>query len=157
MDLFLKIDGIQGESSDSKHKDEIQLESFRWGESRPSVPSGGASRRVQIEDFQFAMETNKASPQLLLACASGQHVKSAVLTAQRTGTSGKDEPPFLKYTFTDVLVSSFRMEGTPEPVVDHVSFNFGRIAVEYHPRNPDGSLGPPIMTSWDVKGNRPGA
>jgi type VI protein secretion system component Hcp len=28
IDLFLKIDGIKGESTDSKHKDEVELLSF---------------------------------------------------------------------------------------------------------------------------------
>ena len=31
------------------------------------------------------MHVNKASPQLLLACATGKHIKEAVLTARRGG------------------------------------------------------------------------
>jgi len=30
-DYFLKLDGIPGESTDAKHKDEIELVSFSWG------------------------------------------------------------------------------------------------------------------------------
>jgi type VI protein secretion system component Hcp len=37
VDLFLKIDGIQGESTDASHADEIDIFSYTWGESQPAV------------------------------------------------------------------------------------------------------------------------
>ena len=40
VDYFLKLDGIQGESVDDKHKDEIQIMSFSWGGSQTSSVSG---------------------------------------------------------------------------------------------------------------------
>ena len=33
VDMFLKLDGIQGESTADGHKDEIDLFSYIWGES----------------------------------------------------------------------------------------------------------------------------
>ena len=44
VDYFLKLDGIQGESADEKHKDEIQLMSFSWGGSPDLL--GCRDRRV---------------------------------------------------------------------------------------------------------------
>ena len=41
----------------------------------------------------------------MLACASGEHIKKAVLTCRK---AGKDQQEFLKFTFTDVLVSSYQ-------------------------------------------------
>jgi type VI secretion system secreted protein Hcp len=107
-----------------------------------------------MEDFEFTMLTNKASPRLLLAVASGEHIKYAVLTARRTG---KDQQQFLTYKFSDLLVSSYRTEASvgEEPPVDQVSFNFGQIQAEYRPQQPDGTLGAAIQVGWDVKGNRP--
>ena len=32
VDYFLKIEGVESESTDAKHKGEIELESFSWGE-----------------------------------------------------------------------------------------------------------------------------
>ena len=34
VDYFLKIDGIDGESNDSKHKGSIDVESWSWGETQ---------------------------------------------------------------------------------------------------------------------------
>ena len=31
-DFFLKIDGIDGESKDSKHQGSLELDSWSWGE-----------------------------------------------------------------------------------------------------------------------------
>jgi type VI secretion system secreted protein Hcp len=155
-DYFLKIDGIEGESQDAKHKGEIQLQSFSWAEAQSPRPTGGGggAGRVTIGDFEFTMLTNKASPPLLLAVASGQHIKSAVLTARR---AGKDQQQFLTYKFSDLLVSSYRTEASVQDglPVDQVSFNFGQIQVEYRPQQPDGTLGPAIQVGWDVKGNHP--
>ena len=82
-DYFLKIDGIAGESVDSKHKDEIDVLSWSWGESNPAPASpggGGGAGKVQMNDLHVSANLTKAGPQLLLACASGKHLKSAVPT-----------------------------------------------------------------------------
>lgn len=34
LDMFIKIDGIKGESTDDKHKDEIDVLSWSWGMSQ---------------------------------------------------------------------------------------------------------------------------
>lgn len=155
VDYFLKIDGIAGESPDAKHKGEIELESFSWGETQQLSPagSGGAAGKVHVQDFHVEMKFNKASPLLLLAAASGQHLKSAVLTARRAGKAGLE---FLVYKLSDLLVSSYETAGsTDEPApIDQISFNFGRIEVEYRPQNANGTAGTKVSAGWDVKLHR---
>jgi type VI secretion system secreted protein Hcp len=158
VDYFLKIDGIQGESLDSKHKGEIQLESFSWGEINPGTAhsgGGGGAGKVQMQDLHFVMQINKASPKLMLACASGKHIKQAVLTARK---AGKAQQEFLVFKFTDLLVSSYQTGGSQHAEVlpmDQVSFNFARIELEYRPQKADGSLDAPIKAGWDLKTNKP--
>jgi type VI secretion system secreted protein Hcp len=41
VDFFLKIDGIDGESKDSKHKGEIDIESFSWGATQTGTSHAG--------------------------------------------------------------------------------------------------------------------
>ena len=43
VDYFLKFDGIKGESADVKHKDEIDVESWSWGETHPVPPERAAA------------------------------------------------------------------------------------------------------------------
>src|SRR5215510_2894830 len=112
VDYFLKLDGIEGESHDSKHKGEIDLESWSWGESQTGTHSaggGGGAGKVAMQDFHFVMKVNKASPKVMLACATGEHLKKATLTCRKAG--GKQDA-FLVVTMTDVLVSSFQTGGS---------------------------------------------
>ncbi len=50
-DIFLKIDGIDGESMDDKHKNEIEVLSWRWNihqESTMHAGSGLGSGKVSV-------------------------------------------------------------------------------------------------------------
>ncbi len=133
VDYFLKIDGIDGEAQDSKHKNEIQLESWSWGEQNAGSASSGeglGAGKVQMGDFHFVMRSNKATPKLFLACANGEHIKKAVLTCRK---AGKDQQEYLKWTFTDLLVSSYQTGGSASSDVvplDQISINFTEAQVE---------------------------
>jgi type VI secretion system secreted protein Hcp len=155
VDLFLKIDGVPGESPDAKHKGEIQLESFGWGETHPGggpVGSGGGAGKVQVQDLVVTMQVSKASPTLMLACASGKHHKEAVLTVRK---AGKSQQEFLVFKFKDVLVTSYQTGSAQSDVVaDQASIGFSTIQMEYRPQNPDGSLDTPVKAGWDVKNNK---
>jgi type VI secretion system secreted protein Hcp len=157
IDYFLRIDGISGESLDAKHKGELEVESWSWGEAVPVPPGGGGSGsgagKVQMQDFNFTANVSTASPNLMLACASGKHFKSALLTAR---TAGKSQQEFLTFSLSDVLVSAYQIGGAGGEVVpgDSVSLNFAKIQVEYKAQNPDGSLGASIKAGWDVKQNK---
>jgi type VI secretion system secreted protein Hcp len=155
VDYFLKIDGISGESVDAKHKDEIQLEAFSWGETNPAPAGGGGggAGKVHVQDYNFTMRFNKASPQLMLACAKGQHLKLATFTARR---SNKAQQDFLVIKFTDVLVTSYQTGGSGDVIpMDQISLAFSRIEMEYRQQKSDGSLDAPIKAGWDVKQNKP--
>jgi len=151
-DVFLKIDGIPGESTDVQHKNEIEIEAFSWGETNNAAPGRGAGK-VNMQVFHFAMGVNKASPMLFLAVANGKHFKNAILSIRRAG----GEPPqdFMKWTLTDIVVTSYQTAGNGGELTDQFSLSFGKIEVEYIPQNPDGSLGVPVKAGWDLKANKP--
>jgi type VI secretion system secreted protein Hcp len=157
VDYFLKIDGIDGEAADAKHKGEIDLDSWSWGESQGGTMSfggGGGAGKVQMQDFHFTMKVNKATPKLILACASGEHIKKAVLTCRK---AGKEQQEFLKYSFTDVLISSYQTGGASNGGLiptDQIAFNYGKMEVEYKEQKADGTLGGPIKSGWDLKANK---
>ncbi|HWD91498.1 MAG TPA: type VI secretion system tube protein Hcp [Verrucomicrobiae bacterium] len=159
VDYYLKLDGIPGESTDSKHKGEIDLESWSWGQTNAgthSAGSGGGAGKVSMHDFNFTMKINKASPKLFLACATGQHIKEALLTCRR---AGKDQQEYLKIKFSELLVSNFQTGGSGgEGVVptDQISLNFGKIEISYAPQKGDGTLDSPVVHNYSVKENKGG-
>jgi type VI secretion system secreted protein Hcp len=153
VDYFLKIDGIQGESQDSKHKNEIEIQSFSWGAVQSGTASHGGGMgagKVQMQDFHFVMRVNKSSPKLMLACATGEHIKNAVLVCRK---AGKEQQEYLKVTFTDLLVSSYQTGGSGGDVIpmDQISLNFSKVEIEYKEQKPDGSLGGAIKAFYDMK------
>ena len=149
---FLKLDGIPGESTDAKHKDEIELVSFAWGVTDAAGPIGGAggAGRAKFQDFHFTMLVNKASPLLFLATASGKHVKEGNLAVRR---ADKTKLEYLKIKFTDVLVTSFEEVGGTEQPQEAISFAFGTIAIEFTPQSAKGAPGTVLKVGWDLSRN----
>src|SRR5258708_8159410 len=127
VDYFLKLDGIEGESKDSKHQNEIEIGSFSFGATQSgsfSAMGGGGSGKVSMQDFHFTIPTQKASPKLLLNCATGNHIPKGILTCRK---AGKEQQEFLKYTFSDLLLSSFHTAGSTHTPPSHASPNFSKL------------------------------
>ena len=149
-DYFLRIDGIAGESQDPRHQGEIEVESFSWSET--FLASAAGAGKVHVQDLHITKQIDKASPLLMLAAASGRHLTSAVLTAQRPG---KEPLDYLTISLGGVMVSSYQTgapAGQPVPT-DQVSFSFRQIEIVYRPQLPDGSPASPVMAGWDVAAN----
>jgi type VI secretion system secreted protein Hcp len=154
-DAFLKIDGIEGESPDSKHSKEIQLLSFSFGADQPasSNTGGGAGTgKVNMHDLSVLKSVDKSSPKLLVACATGQHIKSAVLTARK---AGGDQHDYMIVTLSDVIVSSVQTSGQANGSdglpTEQMSLNFSKINFEYKEQGADGSLKGTVEGGFDVK------
>ena len=155
-DYFLKLDGIEGESTNAKHAGWLDVDSWSWGENQPVQPatgSGASVGKVHFQDFRFTTRVSKASPKLFLACASGQHLKQAQLVGVK---AGKTKQEFLTWTFSDVLVTAYETggaEGSDAPF-DSVSMNFSKATVAYKAQKADGSLDNAVTAGWDAKTNK---
>jgi type VI secretion system secreted protein Hcp len=157
VDYFLKVDGIEGEAQDAKHKNEINVESWSWGETNAgdaAARGGMGAGKVSMQDFHFVMKVNKSTPKLMEACASGQHIKTAELTCRK---AGKDQQEYLKIKLSDLIVSNFHTGGSAGDSVipvDQISLNFSKIEYEYKEQKPDGTLGGAVKAGWDLKQNK---
>jgi type VI secretion system secreted protein Hcp len=159
VDYFLKLEGIEGESTDHKHKNEIALQSWSWGETQQaahdhSASGGSGAGKVSMQDFHFTALFSKASAALLMHCASGTHIKKADLVCRK---AGKDQQEFLKYTLSEIIVTSYQTGGSAHGdtiPVDQVSLNFAKVELEYKGQKADGSLAAPVKAGWDLKANK---
>ncbi len=154
---FLNMDGIPGESTSASHKDEIELLSFSWGVSQAASASGagGAAGKVEFATMHALARSSKASPMLFLACASGKHIKEAVLTVGRQKKKGKTQD-ILSIKLADVLISDYSVGGEKDTYpADHFDLSFSKIEMEYTQINADGSLEAPVKAGWDIKANKP--
>lgn len=158
VDYFLKLDGIKGESTDAKHKDEIEVESFSWGLTQTGTfgaGGGGGAGKVQFQDFHFNGGISKASPQLFLKCATGAHIKSALFLGVREGIKGEGSE-FLKVELTDVLISSYQTggsAGSDSLPTEQVSLNFAKIEYSVASQKATGAV-EWTTAGWDLKANK---
>lgn len=157
-DYFLKIDGIDGESNDAKHKGEIELDSFSFGATQIGAHaggSGGGAGKVSMTDFSFTMKANKSSPKLFLTCANGAHIKKATLTVRK---AGKEQQEYYIVVMEDLLVSSYSSGGhssSDSIPMESVSLNFAKINFNYSPQKADGTLDSAVKGGWNLKENKP--
>ncbi len=154
-DYFMKIEGIPGESKDATHEGEIDILSWAFGGAQAGSfggAGGGGSGKVNFQDLSFTKKLDKATPKLLLKMADGSHIPEAVLVCRKAGTEPLE---YLKFTFNDLLVSSYSTGGSGGDVFPHEnwSINFSKYKIEYVEQKQDGSGESPVDTSWNIKTN----
>jgi type VI secretion system secreted protein Hcp len=178
-DAFLKIDGIKGESQDSKHKGEIDIMSFSWGATQAGTygtGGGGGAGKVSVQDFLIVKKVDCSTPLLFLNCANGAHIKEANFVVRKAGGTQLE---YLKYKFSDVLISGVKPHGEAAHVVsprdvatgqasgrryetggdeiplEEVTLNFAKVEISYQPQSSTGAAqGGPVLAGWDVKANQ---
>lgn len=156
-DIFAKIGDIKGESTDSKHKDEVEVLSYSWGVTNPAhigTGGGGGVGRATFQDLSIVHKIDKASPQLLQACATGEHLKEATITFRK---AGKGQQEFLIIKMNDVIITGV-VQSAPssEAGSETVSLEFAKVDWEFKPLKADGTLDAGIHFKFDIKANKTG-
>jgi len=156
VDMFFKIADIKGESTDDKHKEEIDVLSWSWGMTQSGSMhhgGGGGSGKVNVQDLSFTKYIDKASPNLMKFCCSGKHFKDALLTVRKAG----DKPlEYMIVKLEDVLISSVSTGGSggQDKLTENVTLNFSKVKVAYQPQKKDGSKdGGPVEMGWNIEAN----
>jgi type VI secretion system secreted protein Hcp len=156
-DIFAKIGDIKGDSTDNKHQDEVEVLSFSWGVTNTGnvgTGGGGGAGRATFQDLSIVHKIDRASPQLLQACATGQHLKEATITFRK---AGKGQQDFLIIKMNDVIITGV-VQSAPssEAGSETVSLEFAKVDWEFKPQKADGSLDAGIHFKFDIKANKVG-
>lgn len=159
-DAFLKLDGIDGESNDDKHKGQIEILSFSWGVSQSITGTASSTgtfsgQRADLAPLSIVKQLDKASPKLAQACAAGEHVKSAILTLCR---AGGDKQPYMEYKLSDVLISNVSVGGAGQGEggvpTEEVGLAYGKVELKYTQIGTDGKAAGNTTGGWDLKANK---
>ncbi|WP_211460481.1 Hcp family type VI secretion system effector [Collimonas silvisoli] len=156
-DIFLKINGIEGESLDDKHKNEIEVSNWTWKilqEADMHAGSGGGSGKATVEDLEFEHYVDRASPNLMKYCLTGKHIAEAKLTVRKAGGNPLE---YLKLTMNDVIVTMVQPSGNQADtagIKEKVRLSFNKVTQEYAVQNAQGGSGGAITASYDIKGNK---
>jgi len=149
IDVFLKIDGIEGESQDSKHKGEIDVISWSFG------ITNSEKGRARLEDFQVVKAIDLSSPAIFDAVCGGDHIKSAELILRK---AGKEQQEFYKVVMEDVIITRQTPATGPGDALpmEQIALNFAKVEINYRPQKADGSLGPWVSSSCSSPHGGPG-
>ena len=143
VDMFLKLDGIAGGSTNAAHKDEIEILSFSWGVSNSApvaATGGGGAGKALAGDASFVIRSSLAAPPLFLACATGKHIKSGIFVIENPAAQRAFR--FYQLSLTDILVSSFQSGGSNADVpFDSFSLAYRTLRVRFNEASPTGAVG----------------
>ena len=155
VDMFFKIDGIEGESKDATHTNEIDVLAWSWGMSQSAtthIGGGGGSGKVNVQDISFTKYVDKSSPELMKACMTGRHITEATLVVRKAG----DKPlEYMTIKISDIIVSSVSTGGSggEDRLTENVSLNFSQVDYTYIEQTDTGAEGAKPDVKWDIAKN----
>ena len=156
VDMFLKLDGVDVESKDKKHTKEIDVLAWSWGMSNSGsahVGGGDGAGKAHVQDISLTKLIDSSSPKLMLACCSGTHCPTALLTVRKAG--GESPVEYLKIKMEEVFITSVSTGGSQgeEHLTESVSLNFAKVNLDYTPQEAKGAAGTAIPLTWDIAAN----
>ena len=158
VDMFLKLDGIPGESEDGKYKETIDVLAWSWGMSQSGTTHmgpGGGSGKASYQDLSVTHWFDKASPNLMLYLSKGSHIPAGQLVVRKAGDKPLD---YIVVDFKDMIVTSVSTGGSggEERLTENFTLNFAHVKLKYMQQKKDGSgvAGPEF--AWNIPGNIPG-
>jgi type VI secretion system secreted protein Hcp len=104
VDMFLKIEGIDGEVTATAHKGWIDIQSWSWGvaQTAGAGAGGGAATGRLNGHVTLIKRIDKATPLLFKRCSDGA-VLPLVTVELAQGGGG---PTYLKYEMNNVMITS---------------------------------------------------
>ncbi len=152
--MYLKIANVQGESISDKHKDEIDVEAFAWGQANSGslATGGGGAGKTTFRELSLRKRVDKASVALMKIGATGEHIANAVLYVDRAS----DGSNLATIKLSDVLVSSLDVntESDGKPLTETVALSFGKIEFAYTAQTRDGTPDATRTFGYDIRTGR---
>lgn len=158
VDMFIKLNGIKGESQDKTHKDTIDVLAWSWGASNSGsthMGGGSGSGKANFQDLSFTKYIDKSSVPLMLHCANGKHIADATLICRKAGEKPLE---YLIVDMKDIIVSSYSTGGSggEDRLTENVSLNFGSVKIKYVEQTKAGGEGAKPEMQWDIAANAEG-
>jgi type VI secretion system secreted protein Hcp len=154
VNFFLKLPGVEGESSMKSHEKQIEVHSWSYGASNASgveFGTGSGKGNVQFGDFQCMISLDKSSPKLLSGICEGKHYGQATMEGVKAGA--KQEKPYIKFTFDELFVTGYSVSGSgggDSPMIS-ISFTYAKIKYEYGLQDKDGNVTAGGEAEYDLK------
>lgn len=153
--IFLKVDGITGESTESAHIGWVDVENFSWGASQPhniDFGGGAGAGKASFTNLSVHAHIDKATPAILRYCSNGKHISSVQLSMVKAGGS---QIEYSRITLEDVLITSVLYNGSTSRSMVGMSYRFqaAKVTQQYWVQSNSGNQGAESAFSWNIKSN----
>ena len=155
MSLYLKLEGIDGESKDKDHKAWTDVKSVAFHIHKAGGGSTGQSRRrgvATVEDIVLTKEYDKGSPKIQEATLTGKIF--AKVEIHNTATYGEARATFMKLELKNVHVTSHSFSGSgggDAIPTETFSLNFDEIKHTYIEYDSKGGKKGNVEMTWKVE------
>jgi type VI secretion system secreted protein Hcp len=156
-EIFLKLQGVDGESTDDKHKGEIEILSYSQAfKSTLAAPGGGGggTGKASCGAVTVVKEIDRSSPVLISSVVAGKHIGKATITFR---TVGGDNPlEYYTVVLNDVVVTEIEQQDAADPgrIMERVVLAPSKFEFSYRPVNAKGGLGAAVTAGWDCVANK---
>lgn len=149
--MYLRLDGIEGESTSDRYKGQIEVQAFSFGVTGAGgrTTTGTVTTTATMQGLSITKRVDKSSPLLFQFAASGRVIPQGVLTIV---SAGAEQQEVARLKLGQIVVSAYQTGGgSASDATDSFSLTFGTIDYEYVPLDPAGKPGVPVTARWDVK------
>ena len=156
--IFLKIDGVTGDSVKAGHEDEIDVTSWSWDMSQQGLAhmgKGAGGGKVSVGDVQVAKKMDQATPSLMMKCCKGEHIPKATITVER---AGGDKPlTYMEMEMTNVFVTMVSPSISDNDTEGHemISLNFESYQIKVTAQLESGGSGATATAGFDMATGKP--
>lgn len=153
-DMFLKIDGVKGETQRKGHEGEVEVLAWSFGGSNTSsvgVGGGGGAGKANLQDISVTKWVDASSPALFQAMCSGKHFPKGTLAVYKA--AGEKALQYLTLEFEEMFPTSVSTGGSggEDRLTENVTFSFGKVTVKYLEQKADGTAKGEHVGSWDIR------
>jgi type VI secretion system secreted protein Hcp len=132
-DIFMRIDDIEGESTDRQHPGWIEVLNNKLGlkqriASTPSSAGGATAGKADFKTFNFIRPVDKASPRLALVCAAGTHIDEILVEECR---AGGERVRYMAYRLRNCIIKRVMLIGGGIFPMELVDVDYGQIEWAY--------------------------
>jgi type VI secretion system secreted protein Hcp len=155
-DTFLKLGDIKGESTDAKHKDEIDILSFTQSfinSGSLGSGGGGGAGKVTCGAITLMKNIDKSSPLLLKGVTTGEHFKEGTITFQANNRASNE---YYTIRMSEVLVNELTQTDAADPnrIFEKLVLNAAAFEFQYTPQTVKGTVGTPVNFKFDCAANK---
>jgi type VI secretion system secreted protein Hcp len=157
-DYYLQLDGIRGESADSKHQGWIECASINWSIHQPksattSTSGGHTAERAELHEISIHKLVDLASPVLAQHCAMGKTIPKAKLEMMRA--DGNGEPiKYFEVELENVLIAHIAPNFAGNIGGESLGLKFSKVKWKYTQQKIGGGVAGNTAGGWDLATNR---